>query len=88
MACAAKAIPKSMFTTEIANLPGTRPITSAISNTTMTAKLTASITQKIYTTHQVFPCTALVNKMIEAIALGPAIKGMPRAKTDGSLSSY
>ena len=60
---------------------------SAILNTTMTAKLTASITQKIYRTHEVFQCTALVNKIIEAIALGPAIKGMPRAKTDGSLSS-
>ena len=85
MASAVKSIPKSIFTTEIDILPRTRPFTSAILYTTMTAKLNASITQKMYTTHQVFPCTALVNKMIEAIAPGPAIKGMPRAKTDGSL---
>ena len=83
MASAAKSIPQSMFTTEISILPRTRPITSAILNTTTTAKLTTSITQKMLTTHQTFPCTALVNKMIEAIAPGPAIKGIHKGKTDG-----
>ena len=59
----------------------------AIMNNAITANTTTNIALKTPANCHTRPCASLVNKIIEAMAPGPAINGMLRGKTEGSRSS-